>query len=394
MLIKNLLQGLYGFWRSFAKSDIYKVTCYCLLYKAAFFLLVYLSFHMLPFSEGSLRANLNYPENSPITFMTALKTWDGQHYHYLAENGYSAQKASNAFYPLYPLLTSLVAKVFGIDTVLSGVLLSNFLSVGAVIFLYLLSLNFMNRRRALTVILLFLSYPVAFYSNIFYSESLFLFLVLGLLYGLYRDKFWLAVAFALLLPLSRPQGILIGLVILVFYFCKYGRGAINPLDKKEALLLFLFPYGVAFYFLLMYLGTGDFAAGFNAQKHFISGNSIMNIFDVRDWFVRNFLAVDISFHGFTNSVIDRVFFVFFVISLYFIYMKTDLTLTAYSLIVGLIPALSGSFMSYSRYTLIIFPIFMALSLAFRRQYCMVAAVLFASTQAVFAIRHTLNHWMG
>lgn len=393
MTIKNALIGIRGVCCSFQHSEISTAIYYALIYKLAFFLLVYLSFHLLPFSDGSLRANLNYPENAPITFLTSLKTWDGQHYHYLAENGYKADNMSNAFYPLYPLLIAATAKLMGISAILAGVLLSNVLSVGAAVFLYLLARVYMDEKKAIAALLLFLSYPVAFYTNILYSESLFLFLVLGLFYGLYREKFWLAIVFALLLPLSRPQGMLIGLVILVFYVCKYRKQSFKVFENKEAWIIFVFPYGVAAYFLCMYVSAGSLSAGFEAQKHFISGNSILNMFNLHDWFLRNFVNIELQFHGFTDSIIDRVFFGFYLVMLYFIYRKTDLTLTCYSLVIGMIPALSGSFMSYSRYTLIVFPIFIALALISGRHYRTIA-VLFAAAQSVFAIRHTLNHWMG
>lgn len=393
MIFNNVLATIKDVFKRFSNTEVATAVYFSVVYKAAFFLLVYLSFNLLPFSDGSLRANLNYPENSPITFLTSLKTWDGQHYHYLAENGYKADNMSNAFYPLYPLLIAALAKLIGVSAVLAGVLLSNILSIGAAIFLYLLARVYMDQKKALVALLLFLSYPVTFYTNILYSESLFLFLVLGLFYGLYREKFWLSIAFALLLPLSRPQGMLIGLVILVFYVCKYRKQSFRIFDNKEAWIIFVFPYGVAAYFLCMYLSTGSLSAGFEAQKHFISGNSILNMFNIYDWFLRNFVDIKLQFHGFTDSIIDRVFFGFYLLMLYFIYRKTDLTLTCYSLVIGMIPALSGSFMSYSRYTLIVFPIFIALALVSGRHY-RVIAILFATAQTVFAIRHTLNHWMG
>lgn len=393
MIIKKMFYVIdLGFDR-FRRSEVSSAIYYSLAYKLAFFLLVYLGFHLLPFSEGSLRANLNYPENAPITFMTALKTWDGQHYHYLAENGYKAGEMSNAFYPLYPILIGALASITGLSAVLAGVLISNFLSIGAAVFLYLLARIYASREQSLAALLLFLSYPVAFYTNILYSESLFLFLVLGLFYGLYKEKLWLSIVFALMLPLSRPQGMLIGLVIGFFYLWKYRGNAHRVFDNKEALIIFAFPYGVVAYFLFMYLSVGSSSAGFDAQKHFISGNSIMNIMNIQDWFIRNFVDIKLQFHGFTDSIIDRLFFGFYVFMLYWVYRKTDLTLTVYSIIIGIIPALSGTFMSYSRYTLVVFPIFIALALISGRHYRFIA-LLFASIQVVFAISHTLNHWVG
>lgn len=375
------------------RSELSRVVIYTLLYKVVFFIVVYFSYQLLPFNHGALNANLNYPPNEPVTFLTTLKTWDGQHYHYLAEEGYSAENMSNAFYPLYPAGMTAVASIFGISAAWAGLLISNILSIGAAAFLYLLSREFMSVERATATVVLYLTYPVAFYTNILYSESLFLFLILGLFYGLYKENIGLSILMAFLLPLSRPQGVLVGFILIFFYFWKHRKQSIYITRNKETLVLLVFPIGVMAYFLFMYLKTGSLAAGFEAQKHFISGNSVMNIFNIKDWFVRNFANVDLSFHGFTNSVLDRLFFAFYAVMLFVIYKKTDLTLFCYSLVIGLIPALSASFMSYSRYTLVIFPMFMALALILKSRYYVIA-ILFAALQSVFAINHTLNNWMG
>lgn len=372
--------------------SLYRVVGYVLLYKVAFFILVYFSFQMLPFSHGSLEANLHYPDNT-VNFLTTLKTWDGQHYHLLGAEGYQPESMSNAFYPLYPILMKVMSTIFGFSAAVSGLLISNILSVFAAAFLYLVSREFMSSELATGSVILYLSYPLTFYTNIVYSESLFLFLALGLFYGLYKDKVWVAVVAAFLLPLSRPQGVLVGLAIIVFFLFKYKRDIFYVVLKKDMFTLLAFPLGVVSYFLFMHLATGNFLAGFDAQSNFISGNSVANIVKLDDWFLRNFVNIDLAFHGFTNSIIDRAFFVFYVIMLYFIYKKTDMTLFAYALVIGMIPALSGSFMSFSRYTLGIFPIFMVLSMLSKRYFYMIAVVFFA-VQSVFISRHTLNHWMG
>lgn len=369
-----------------------KVVGYVLLYKIAFFIIVYLSFQMLPFSDGTLRANLHYPDDT-INFLTTLKTWDGQHYHLLGEEGYKPDSMSNAFYPLYPTLMKLVSSFLGISAATAGLLISNILSLFVAVLLYLVSREFMSDALATSTVVLYLSYPLTFYTNILYSESLFLFLALGLFYGLYKDKYWIAVAAAFLLPLSRPQGVLVGLAILVFVLLKYRRDIFNVVGKRDLLTLLSFPLGVFSYFLFMHLATGNPLSGFNAQSNFISGNSISNIVKIDDWFLRNFVNIDLAFHGFTNSIIDRLFFVFYMVMLYFIYKKTDATLFTYALIIGMVPALSGTFMSFSRYTLGVFPIFMVLSMLSKRHFYVIATLFFA-VQSVFIARHTLNHWMG
>ena len=382
--------------KSFSKyidHDLSKVICIFLLYKISFLIIVYFSFNMLPFSVGHFNANLHYPKNEPVTFLTTLKTWDGQHYHYLSDIGYGHNQMSNAFYPLFPLLISVVSKILYIPNVIAGLVLSNIFSFGSVIFLFLLALQFGTKENAFRAVILYLAYPVTFYTNIMYTESLFLFLSIGFFYAIYKRNIILAIITIFLLPLSRPQGFLIIPIFFVFYILQYKKEFINIYKKREIAILISFVLGACSYFFYMYQQTGNMFSGFQAQNLFIAKNSILNIFRLQDWFIKNFINIDLAFHGFTNSILDRSFFLFYIIMLILIYKKMDLTLFSYSLIMGLIPALSGTFFAYSRYTLLVFPLFIALSLV-HQKYFYIITVVFASMQSVFMIRHTLNYWMA
>ena len=198
------------------QEDIRKVIAIVLLYKFAFLTIVFFGYHLLPFSSGSFYANLHYPSTEHISFLTTFQTWDGQHYHLIAKEGYNKNSMSSAFYPLYPTLISIFSYVTSLSNVVTAILLSNLLSFGAVILLFLLSKEFMDSERAILVIILFLTYPVAFYTNVMYSESLFLILIFGFFYAVYKENIFFASILAVLLPLSRPQGHLVIAVFFIF----------------------------------------------------------------------------------------------------------------------------------------------------------------------------------
>ena len=64
-----------------------------------------------------------------------LMGWDAHHYLYLAREGYAEGRASNAFYPLWPLLIRLGSFFTFGDLAASGWLLANLFSVlGAMAF--------------------------------------------------------------------------------------------------------------------------------------------------------------------------------------------------------------------------------------------------------------------
>ncbi|MEI6092743.1 MAG: hypothetical protein WCQ47_03570 [bacterium] len=380
-----------------------KIIFLVLFVKIIFFIVIYVGYKSYPFHVTSIQKddirfylNPQDPQDQKVNFLSTLQTWDAGYYRFLAEHGYQQDQdqVSNAMYPLFPLLVRLVNPVFFGNTVLAGIVLSNLFSIIAVLLLYLLVIKLFSPDIAFKTILLFLSFPTAFYMNLMYTESLFLMLVLGFFYYLYNNKIIPTAVFALLLPLCRPQGILIVVPLVFFILSKYKYKLLDVLKSKENILVAVFFLGWTAYFCFMYMTTGLFFSGFDAQDYFVAQNSLLNIFRVDQWFLDNFINVELSLHGFTNSIIDRTFFIFYLVSLYFIYRKTDKTFFVYALFLGLIPALSDHFTAYTRYLLPLFPMFIVFSIVLKNKVFNLIVVLLFSIQIIFAVRHCLNYWVA
>jgi Gpi18-like mannosyltransferase len=139
--------------------------------------------------------------------------WDTISYLGIAILGYR-HDASIAFMPLYPLLIRFTAPIFGGNYLLAALVLSTLFCILALILMYELFTALYLQKIAREAVVMFLTFPTAFFLLAGYTESLFIVLVL-LFWLLARQKRWLwAALVAGLATLTRVQGIVLSAVLL------------------------------------------------------------------------------------------------------------------------------------------------------------------------------------
>jgi Gpi18-like mannosyltransferase len=364
-----------------------------IIVKLLFFLIIILAYFVLPFNIENYHTNFVYPSNEQANIFSVFKTWDGQHYLYLAEKGYpDGVTLSTAFYPLFPFIIRFVGVIFLGNTLLAGLIIANLCSILAIVYFYLLVKKLYNDKIAFTASLFMISFITFFYTSFVYSESLFLLLVIAFFYYFYEKQFYPCFLLSILIPLVRPSGILVilpllGYVILGLWYDKKVK------ETESYLLLIGFVLGFLLYLCIMKYFTGSFFSGFDAQNLYIANNSLGNLFHPISWFQRNFINIHYTFNGYTTSILNRIFFGFYLLLLFFLYKYLDKTLFVYSLALGLIPALTGDFMSYIRYLFVVFPIFIVLSLKFQKNAYFIIIPSFM-LQILLLILHALNYWVA
>jgi hypothetical protein len=384
---------------------IKKIFSLALLVKVAVLMLIFLAFNLLPFNSKTYFANFIYPQNEKISLATAYKTWDAQHYLFLSQQGYKANSGSDTFFPALPFSISLVNKLIN-NPVIAGLIVSNLFSFLGIFYFFLFCRSFLkNEEQAFKSALLLLAFPTAFFLTLIYSESILLFLTSAFFYYLYSKKYAWAAIFAFFIPLTRPVGMLIIFPYIVFWLTtKYKEAGRNYLDLFKKVLLDRRTYyllspvlGILLYFLIMQLTTGNYWEGMRLEYAIVGAWKVSNVFDPIYFLVSLFSPGGFVVHGFTNSIIDRVFFVIYCVFLVVIYKRLDKTMFIYALMFGMTPLL-GSFMSYTRYVLMVFPIFVVLAKIFaEKKY----SLLFYPTlffmlmlQTLFIIMHALNYWVA
>jgi mannosyltransferase PIG-V len=183
--------------------------------------------------------------------------WDSDFFLRIAEDGYD--RASAAFFPLYPAAVGLLGRVFLGHYVLAGVAVSLGAALAAFVLLYRLAEPRLGADGARRAVLYLAVFPTALFLQAVYSESLFLALALGAFLLAERGRFVGAGGVAGLALLTRPAGVALlpALALLAW----------RSSDRRRALAgLALAPAGFAAYPLVLWAQVGDPWAFLDAQE--------------------------------------------------------------------------------------------------------------------------------
>jgi hypothetical protein len=330
-------------------------------------------------TSGFQRVTLDMPPGT----MNLWSHWDGEHYVTLALGGYLSppDNVSPAFFPLYPLLVRSLAELFGgpiSREVLSvwGPLLSLLVLPFALYFVYGIALDGWGDRVAKSAVLALAFFPTTFFLNAAYTESLFLALSAGSVWAVrVRKDLLLACALAGLASATRNVGVFL-LVPLAYEWIK-------DLDhyRWRGAYLILIPSGLAAYASYLWARFGDPLLFYTAQEDWgreatgplatvgrawtsaVEGAG--RLLDPGLWTAPTLgnLADHLAAAG---NLTNLAFFVFAVAVLLAGARDLPPSLTIYGLLLVAPATLFGTpqspLMGAPRYTLVAFPLFIALGL--------------------------------
>lgn len=361
-----------------------------LVWKTALFLIAWIWIESSSgFRIQAFQNLVHWPKGMEPTWQSRLATWDGAHYLKISMEGYRAGEASCAFYPLWPFFIRTYACLFGGDPFWSGLILANALSILAIVFLYKITALLESEQIAQSAVILCLAFPGAIFLSLIYTEPLFFTLSTAVFFLLLQRRFWTAAMLALFLPLTRPVGILI-VVPLAWECIRYSR---QPVRDLFSIGLPVCGYGL--YFLTMAIWTGNSLEGFDAQRHFPTQPEVSKIWDLPS-FLHSFLDVN-EIHSSRGSLIDRLFFVLFLVTLPFVF-KIRTSFGLYVLLLGLISSVSTHLISFSRHIVMCFPIMIAITQVFIKiqgiTLFRVFSFLLFIIQFFFWIRYLDFKWAG
>ena len=350
------------------------------------------AYHFLPFNLGAYWHNFHYPADSAPDWLSAFKTWDAQCYLYLAQYGYGPIGEPDAFYPLFSFFISQVKFLFLGHTLFTGLLLSLLFTLTAVGFLYRFVEETWGEKTAFQSCLAFLAFPTAFYMGLVYTEPLFLALAIGFFYFFRKNLLAPAALCAFLLALTRPTGSLVLIPALVDLWQERGKWR-EARFRQKCLVPLGFLLGNLSFLLIMKATTGDYWTYAKIQSLFVNQSNPMNWLHPLQWFLSNFVHNAWTFNGMTTSAMNRLCFVLMTAALAVSFKKPDAGLWTYSLVVGLSLGLVGDLVSFPRYALAAFPLFIWASLKFGDKlfYYWIPAFLL---QALLLISHALNNWVA
>lgn len=353
---------------------------------------------LLPFNWYLYNVNLVFDVQNLPPIFRAFNTWDTQHYLLLSQRGYGVNPMSNAFYPLYPLLIRVFTPVFFGHGLIAAWFIANLFSLLVPVYLYKLCCLFWTKEQAFKSSVLLLAFPSAFFMTSAYTEALYLSVCLMAFYYLFKEHVLKACVLCFLFPLVRAQALLFLLPIgVLFLQAAFSKVEVPGGNLRHACRVFLPPafailLGILAYFSFCRWQIGGFFDGMKAQQLYIAQNSVGNILALNQWFTKNFIDITLNLHSYTTSMIDRAAFLLCAPILVGIYRTQHKALFVYAAITLLVPAFAGTFMSYTRFLLAVFPLFIYIGTRFKRAEW-VAIPMFV-LQVLFYLLHTGGYWVA
>lgn len=320
------------------------------LWRLVQLLFVVLALYLVPFNQAEWDVAFHADPGREPQMIDAYASWDAQHYLHLAREGYTAGEMSSAFYPLWPALIRLAS--LGSGSIPVALLLANGLGVLGLLLVHRLLTLKWSADEADTGLWFLLAAPGAFWLGLPYSEALFLVFLAGSLLALQSGRPVLAGAIAFFAPLTRPTGVFLALPLL-WTAWEDREQRTRALGAATLPLL-----GYAAYFLWMYAATGDATEGFSAQRVYMNQPSIARLFDPAGM-VQAFFDVRAP-HTKMYSALDRGLFVAYLALLPAMW-RVDRRWFWYALAAGVIPAITGHYMGFTRYSLLVLPLWFALT---------------------------------
>jgi len=186
--------------------------------------------------------------------------WDGAWFAQIAHHGYASGAGTPAFYPLYPAMLAVLGRVFAGQYVFAGIVLA--LACAAVSFVLLRRLTALElgegvASRATLALAIF---PLSFFLQAVYSESLFLGLAIATFYFARKERWALAAAVLALSFLTRPTAIALWIGALIVAWR-------SPTRRRALEWIVPTPLAFAAFPILLKWQTGDALAFIHAEKY-------------------------------------------------------------------------------------------------------------------------------
>jgi hypothetical protein len=181
--------------------------------------------------------------------------WDTTWYVIIADFGYTWDKRSAAFFPLYPLLTRWANHILPGGSFEAALIVSVLACLAALVMVHRLIAELVDWDLAKRTVFYLLAFPTGFYLMAAYNESLYIAIVAGSLYCMRRRHWWLAGILAGFASGTRMLGVLLGVAFLYEYLRQ--RRFSPRRIRWDLLWILLTPSGLLLYALYCWRALGD-----------------------------------------------------------------------------------------------------------------------------------------
>lgn len=300
-----------------------------------------------------------------------------------------------AFFPLFPMLWRVAASITG-EFMITGIFLSNLFFFGALILLYKLTLTFgfdePTARRTLFYLAIF---PTSYFFSLPLTESLFLFLTLGCFYAARREHWWLAGLCGAFASATRVTGVLLLPALFLIYWHTYGSFSLRDFVRRDfwkprLLALAIVPAGLFAFMYFLYQHTGNALAFKDILVTWgrTSGLFLNTLYQYAG--EPTLIGVPWDFR-----VLNFIFAMTAIVCGVLLLRRREWwPLACYTLMSVVVSLSSQILQSQGRYTMVLFPVFMVLASAGKRErfdevYRVISLILFSLMLALFAAHHNI-----
>lgn len=300
------------------------------------------------------------------SFADGIKVWDGLWYLDIIDHGYPATVAhppplsagSIAFFPGFPLLARVVARVTGLPSWAAAYVVVFLAGVVAVVGLALLVRRLYDDRIALRAVALFCLFPGAFTLSLLYSEGLMVAAVIVCFLALYNRRWVIAGLAGAAAAFSRPTGV----AVVVACAWETFRAIRDRREWTSVWSTLLVPLGALAYLVYLKEHTGEFLVYFRVQRE-IWFDTLSVGESARDTVVHLFDGNAVS-----HRMILLAGLVFIAVAGYVLVRSTlPMSMKLYVPAVLVLPVALASVGARPRYLFVAFPLLVALAAKLSRR---------------------------
>jgi hypothetical protein len=341
-------------------------------WRSVLFLLGIVAHYVVPYKPSFPYAETLLLSRPLPQWLVSWANFDGVHYLTIIEKGYIGTGLIQAFFPLFPISIKILS-LLPIDPVIIGLCISNaaFIAVSFLFYKYLAAKDLQLAKWSLFAFLLF---PTSFFLGAFYTESLFLLLIIASLWSAEKKKWLYAALFAGLASATRIVGIFLIPALLLELLQQHSNPKkhlfkqltdislyIKTLTNhfKEIVLIGLGSLGLIAYMVYLQLNFNDPFYFFHVQSEFGGGRqeSLVLLPQVIWRYVKIFITYrpfDLKYFAFVQ---EFVLTALAYLGLIFAAKNVRWSWTLFGLLAITLPTLTGTFSSMPRYVLAALPIF-------------------------------------
>lgn len=341
-------------------------------------------------------------EGGPFLFLRALGQMDAQWYLKIASDGYpknpSVTSMDNknimdgltyAFFPLYPLVLFLGNILIG-NLEFTAFIIANVLITGLFFSFYYIINKLYSLQIAIRTVLLLFVFPFSIFFRSYYTEGLFLLLLLWFSFFILKKHWFWASLIASLLYVTRPNG----LFLIPFLFLILANEILHRRIGIKRVIVFFVISEIPFvaWLIFNFLNTGDPMYWMAVQQSWFITPSLFDTIRYNLTIMAHFFQL--PFHDFNTSRLDTIVFLYsgFLVYSSRKFLKKELWWLCF--ILWLFPLLVHNSMSYSRYQSVNFPLFIYAASHLKGVWFVFVCIIFLAFLLLASLFFVNWHWVG